>query len=575
VLGLAALATFALWTQHRVVDESRRADAASRLATVYQDARFWVGQDESLERKYRVEPTQMALDLHEQSGDNLIADLRRVAALDPSPAVKRRVALLLQLHVEYERATARMFSATRSGNTPLVRYLDHHVTDPIFGVIQEDVYGAADEASRNALGQSAALRRDESSAFNAWLIALGLAIGLVGAMGLVIRRDRRARRRMRAAELLRLSEMVITDPLTGLRNHRAFHEDLEQEILRTARTGVPMALVLLDVDAFKAVNDTFGHQAGDEHLKALGRAILATRRGSDRAYRIGGDEFAVVLPSGGEWAGFQFAQRLRVALGGHDGHRLTATAGVSQALELRPKANVIRDADLALISAKRSGQAVAVYTPEMRTFEATAPRRGDERHTRTLAHALALAVDAKDPETEGHSQTVANLCALIAAELGLDPDRLGSIRLAGLLHDVGKIGIPDAILHKTAELTAAEYEQMKTHVVLGESIVLAADMPEVALWVRHHHERVDGGGYPDGLAGSAIPLESRIVHVADAFEAMTADRPYRKAPGERFALEELRRHAGTQFDSDVVDALLCALGAREASPSRYAPTASV
>jgi HD-GYP domain-containing protein (c-di-GMP phosphodiesterase class II) len=144
--------------------------------------------------------------------------------------------------------------------------------------------------------------------------------------------------------------------------------------------------------------------------------------------------------------------------------------------------------------------------------------------------------------------------------LGFKPERLAQIRLAGLLHDVGKIGIPDAILQKPSKLTPAEYEQMKSHSVLGEGIVLAAEMPIEARWVRHHHERIDGGGYPDQLVGCQIPLESRIIHVADAFEAMTSDRPYRDAPGEQFAIAELRRHAGTQFDREVVDALLRVVG---------------
>src|SRR4051794_11372545 len=141
----------------------------------------------------------------------------------------------------------------------------------------------------------------------------------------------------------------------------------------------------------------------------------------------------------------------------------------------------------------------------------------------------------------------------ISAELGLDRDRVARIRLGGLLHDVGKIGVPDAILNKPAALTDTEYDLMKRHSLLGGDIVEAADMYEESRWVRHHHERFDGTGYPDGLAGAEIPLESRIILVADAFEAMTSDRPYRRAPGQEFALDELRRNAGTQFDPDVVD----------------------
>jgi HD-GYP domain-containing protein (c-di-GMP phosphodiesterase class II) len=197
----------------------------------------------------------------------------------------------------------------------------------------------------------------------------------------------------------------------------------------------------------------------------------------------------------------------------------------------------------------------------------------EDEHHRTLAGALALAVDTKDASTRSHSQAVSNLCAVIETELGFEPDQVAQIRLAGLLHDVGKIGIPDAILQKPAKLNAEEYEQMKTHSVLGHDILLAADMPIEARWVRHHHERIDGGGYPDGLAGEDIPLEARIIHVADSFEAMTSDRPYRIAPGEQFAVQELQRNVDTQFDAGVVAALLRVLDRRKAGTPIPAPAA--
>jgi putative nucleotidyltransferase with HDIG domain len=180
----------------------------------------------------------------------------------------------------------------------------------------------------------------------------------------------------------------------------------------------------------------------------------------------------------------------------------------------------------------------------------------DEHHTRTLANALALAVDAKDSYTRSHCQTVSQLCVVIAAQLGVDAEQLPRLALAGLLHDVGKIGLSDSILQKPAALTDEEYEQMKTHSVLGAEILEAAGMRVEANWVRHHHERIDATGYPDGLAGTDIPLESRIILVADAFEAMTSDRPHRLAPGQSYAIDELRRNAGTQFDADIVEALV-------------------
>ncbi len=562
VAGLVGLAAFALLTQHRVVEEAKRSDAANRLATVYQDARFWVGQDESLERKYRVEPSRKTLALHEQSGDNLTADLSRVAALEGTAAARSWVARLLVRHREYEAATQRMFAATRAGDTRLAMRLDRTITDPIFGAIQAAVFDAATLATRKALNESAALRRDEASAFDAGLIAIVLAVCLAAAMRVMVRRLGRAGSSMRAAEVRRKSLTAVTDSLTSLRNHRGFYEDLGHALLRVSRTGEPLALVLLDVDGLGKVNNTYGHQAGDDQLSALAHALTSALGADDRAYRVGDDEFAVLLPSAGEWAGFQFARRLGVALE-RVGAYVHATAGVAQARAARGRDDLIRDAGLALVNAKGSGQAAAVYTPDMGLSPDTPEQDG--KYVRTLANSLALAVDAKDSCTESHSQTVANLCASIGNELGFEAERLRRLRLAGLLHDVGKIGIPDAILRKPAKLTPAEYELMKTHAALGADIVIAAEMPERAGWIRHHHERIDGRGYPDGLAGGEIPLESRVIQVADAFEAMTSDRPYRKAPGQRFAIEELRRNSGTQFDAGVVDAFLRVLGERSAS----------
>jgi diguanylate cyclase (GGDEF)-like protein len=559
--GLAALGAFSLWTEHSIVSETARSDSTARLASVYQDARFWVSQEESLGRKYRLEPSAAIVSLRDNAERKLTADLKRVRELDPTASTRRFVVDLLRDNEEYAAATRSMFAAVDAHDQRLVVYYDQVLTDPVSSAMERAVYGRSAAAARDSLSQSSRLRKRESSAFQAGVIGLVLGLALVGGLIAAVRHGRALRRAMRIAELERLQELVVTDPLTGLRNHRAFQEDLALELERTGRTGVRVSLVMLDADDLKSVNDTHGHPAGDELLKKLAGAISAMPRATDRCYRIGGDEFAVILHGAGEWEAFEFAQRLRASLSASgEGGGIQATAGVAQALEPRSKDELIREADLALMNAKRFDQDVVIYTPEMEPFKEASAEVEDERHTRTLAKALALAVDTKDSYTRSHCQTVATLCAVIAAELGFEDGRLKRMRLAGLLHDVGKIGIPDSILKKPARLDPDEFEEMKTHSLLGESIILAAEMPVEARWVRHHHERIDGRGYPDGLAGEEIPLESRILHVADAFEAMTSDRPYRAAPGEEFAIEELQRHAGTQFDAAVVDALLRVIG---------------
>jgi diguanylate cyclase (GGDEF)-like protein len=550
VAGLLAvlcfLAGFSVVTQQRVATESKRADTAMRLSATYQDARHWVTEAKSIERSYHFEGSSTVRLSYERATQNLDADLMRVIELDGSAQSRKTVDQLLSLSRKYDGAAKQLFVAIDRENAPAVQRLDHEIIDPIFGVLEYMIHQQAQVASGRALEHSASLRQHEADASTAITVAFAVGLLLLACFALIIVRFRRA-------EVTRLAQIAISDPLTGLRNHRAFQEDLARELQRVSRSGDPLSLVLLDLDGLKVINDRYGHQAGDERLQAVARAIRDSQRAGDLAYRVGGDEFAVILAGARALGALEFAQRLRAIV--------AVTAGIAEATELRSRDDVIREADLALIGAKRLHQHVAIYGPDLELT--VAQHDHDER---PLASALALAVDAKDSYTRSHCQTVSQLCAVIAAELGLDRDRVARIRLGGLLHDVGKIGVPDAILNKPAALTDSEFELMKRHSLLGGDIVEAADMHDESRWVRHHHERFDGAGYPDGLAGAEIPLESRIILVADAFEAMTSDRPYRRAPGQEFALAELRRNAGTQFDPDVVGALCRALD-REAVAS--------
>jgi len=559
---LCFLTGFSVLTQRRVSELSGRADRATRLSAAYQDARFWVGQEESLERKYRLEPGPDVRALHTASERNVDGDLQLLVMIESSARTRALLTRVRSLNARYVRASAGMLHAVDEDNTPLVIHFDHGIVDPIFGTIQDIVYTQARAASHVALTESGKLRSNERDATRALIVAFGVGLALLGAFGLIIVRFRRRAEADRRAEVDRLAAIAITDPLTGLRNHRAFHEDLARGLHRVGRTGVPISLVILDLDGLKQINDNLGHQVGDERIRALADAVRTTGRGADSAYRIGGDEFAIILEDTRAWSAVVYVQRLGATLEAQTAPMIvTASAGIHEATTFVCKDELIRKADLALLATKRSGQHVSLYTPEMDP-DTSHYDADEDQHNRTLASALARAVDAKDSYTRSHCQTVSQLCALIAADLGLDDARVARVRLAGLLHDVGKIGIPDAILNKLAKLTDAEYEQMQTHSLLGHDIVAAADLPTEATWVRHHHERYDGRGYPDRLAADRIPFESRIILVADAFEAMTSDRPYRNAPGQDFAIAELRRHAGTQFDPGVVDALCRALDRR-------------
>ncbi len=569
---LCVLAGFSLLTQHRVARSAHRANAASMLSTIYQDARYRVGLEQSLVRQFRLSPDVSVLTARGQAEVTLVSDLVHIAALARSPGAKATVARLSTADGAYDDVGYQIIQAVYAHNRRLVERLDRTLGQAAFARVQSIVTSEATAAQRSASADEAALARDSSSAGRAMAVAFALGLGLIAFFGMVIARISSRLNEARAAEFETMAQMASTDPLTRLRNHRAFHDDLAQELRRASRGPTPLSLVMLDLDELKSVNDKLGHQAGDERLRALATAIRTIQRAGDSAYRVGGDEFAVVLSGTRCWGALEFVQRLALELGSQ-ARGASVTAGISEALDIRDKDELIREADLALIGAKRINQHAAIYSQDMHA-NADMDIAEDEHHTQMLANALALAVDAKDSYTRSHCQTVAELSVVIATELDIDRDQLVRIRLAGLLHDVGKIGVPDSILQKPAPLTHDEYEQMKGHSVLGAAIVEAADMPVEARWVRHHHERIDGGGYPDGLAGDEIPLESRIIHVADAFEAMTSDRPYRLAPGHSYAIDELRRHSGTQFDGDVVQALIRRLdpaGALRESQDHQAP----
>ncbi|HKR98141.1 MAG TPA: diguanylate cyclase [Candidatus Dormibacteraeota bacterium] len=359
-------------------------------------------------------------------------------------------------------------------------------------------------------------------------------------------------------------EQAIRDPLTGLLNHRAFQERLGVELARARRESFEVALVALDLDHFKPINDRCGHAVGDEALMTVARTINGSLRPSDVAGRVGGDEFMVALPAAGVEQAQAVVSRLRTALAsvtvGPTRETLTLSAGIAvypRAAEYQ--ADLMRFADGAMYWSKSSGRdRVSVYSPD--SGEALSPEEKAEHAQRAslirTVHALARAVDAKDGYTHLHSQRVAFYAATLAAAMGIESERVDMIRTAGVLHDVGKIGISDSILLKPGKLTSDEMAEMRRHSELGRDIVAGAGMTEIADWVCHLHERYVGGGYPMGLRGELIPLESRILAAADALEAMTYPRVYRPALTLEEALAELERGAGTQFDPAVAAKLV-------------------
>jgi len=371
--------------------------------------------------------------------------------------------------------------------------------------------------------------------------------------------------RENAAIARELSDDVVhsmRDALTGLPNHRAFQEALDREVSLARRHERDLSVVMIDVDDFRVVNERDGHEAGDRVLAEIARRIAETMRSEDVLARLGGEEFACLLPSTGAQAAWRAAERARAAVESEpfDGvGRITVSAGVCDLSHATDGRELFRLADGALYWAKTHGRNVVYrYSPEAMDILSAEDRADQAERVRTLSAitALARAVDAKDATTQRHSERVGALAGALAGALGWPQERRAKLHEAGLVHDVGKIGVPDSILRKTSPLTPVEVEVMEGHAALGARIVQDVLSAEQALWVLHHHERWDGHGYPHRIAGDAIPEGAQILAVADAWDAMTADRHYRRALPPGAVILELRDGSGRQWSPRVVDALL-------------------
>jgi diguanylate cyclase (GGDEF)-like protein len=364
----------------------------------------------------------------------------------------------------------------------------------------------------------------------------------------------------------RLSDAARTDELTGLLNRRGFYDLFETELERARRSGQSLSVIVGDIDHFKVLNDRFGHAAGDRALEQLSLILRTAKRRIDSAARIGGEEFAVILPDSDQHAAFILAERMRREVREtflYEPYELTVSLGVATFPMHGSAADVlVAHADEALYAAKALGRDRSVVWGENLDGEVltatgtTTPRSA--RHTATM-RALAEVTDAREHASGsacGHSQAVGRYAAAIARELGLTGESIDRVQFGGIVHDVGKIGVPDSVLRKPGWLDAEDWQEMRRHPEIGARILAGARLDEVGQWVLSHHERPDGTGYPHGLGGQEIPLEARILGVADAYEAMTADRVYRSALTPEQARAELVRCAGTQFDQRVVEAFL-------------------
>lgn len=392
--------------------------------------------------------------------------------------------------------------------------------------------------------------------------------------------ERRLARAFNAASgaFLQVEARATHDKLTGIPNRETLLAILGAEVERAARHYKPLSLAFIDIDRFKPINDTYGHNSGDAVLRQVARLVAGGVRVNDTFGRYGGEEFMLILPETLPDDAVRLAEELRtlvqqerLSIAGNQTVNVTVSIGIAGGRGTELQLDMLVDrADAAMYAAKSLGRN---RTYQFRALDEEAPVRRAPISAERRAQATAIGQWASDTATQAlasvlapqpnhrgrPSDMIAALATGIGIDMGLPPEEIERIRIASLLHDLGKIAIPEEILDKPTTLTATEWQAIGEHPRIGQVILeQASNLREAIPVVLHHHERFNGGGYPHGLKGNEIPLGARIVSVADAYHAMVHERPYSAALTHEEALVELRRHAGTQFDPEVVE-VFCAI----------------
>lgn len=393
------------------------------------------------------------------------------------------------------------------------------------------------------------------------MVSTGISSTVIGLLAHRLQDERTSRHEMQAVvrdNREKIRYLTVYDDLTGLFNHRHFYYNLTRKVQEARDSKDDLALVMIDIDNFKYYNDTFGRKQGDEVLKALAALLRETVPEPGVPARYGGEEFAVILPGLSLPRAGDLAERIRLKaemLLLPEDIRFTVSIGVAvYPYDAREAGELIEKAEEALRRAKyQEKNKVQVYSSIIRQLKKDLRADKKQYHLIGTYQTLLRLIDARDRYTFNHSQQVAAYAAGLAAGLGLPEEEVRKIRQGALFHDIGKIEIPRSILNQKGKLSGDEWYILQQHVSYGvEMLKPIEDFKSFLPMVEYHHERFDGRGYPHGLAGRDIPLEARILTVADSYDAMRSNRPYRAAMSREQALAELRNCAGTQFDPELV-----------------------
>ena len=562
LLALVVLAVAAI-TGRGLLDELERYRGEQQIQSRLDSLRYSLQEQEAALWRRRANgdtniPPAVALEILRADGDAIA--LSRMEDGGGSAAERRAITTTLTGLKDVVALVARSPAAPALGSPADRRFIAE--LDPLIATMRSAADTWAEENAADLGAENAAV----ASATRRIITLTGATAIIAVLLGLLAwRLVARSRRRIVAALTAatdRLRHLADTDPLTGLSNQRLLHDRLQECTATALAAGSGLSAIMIDLDHFKTVNDTFGHPVGDLVLVETARRIREAAREGDLIARIGGEEFLMLLPDTDGATALAVAERVRATVRATDYEgevgRLSASLGVATLSGGLDADALLARADAALYWAKRHGRDAAFLFDARLMGDLSLANRASEvarEDGLSALRALARAIDARDAATQRHSIRVADMAVMIATAMGWTPEETVRLREAGLVHDVGKIGIPDSILLKPAGLTEAERELMKDHARLGARIVSEVLDQDQVEWVAHHHERWDGDGYPNGIRDVAIPEGARILAVADSWDAMTSARDYNIALTPDEALDECRRCSGTHFWPPAIQAL--------------------
>ncbi len=547
---------------------------------LYQQANYFANAEDAVLDQYPLRSGSQSRANFRATAQKLLAVLQTVGR-DGDAEDRAFVQSVLEKQTHYLLLADQFLVLVDTHHTTRGIALYDALIEPLSNHINEQTAMAANKDYQIATRSLADLDRTQQIVVALTTLVFAVGLFLLTVFWRVMRRYQRQLDEAKQAELVRMEQIALTDPLTGLPNHRTMMDQIEEELARCQSTQQSCAVVFVDLDHFKRINDTWGHRAGDAVLCEVGHRLKEKVRQDEAVGRYGGEEFVLVLTNTDLREAKQRAERLRVVLAeepcllSSEGGTLaetvipiTASIGVALYQEHgTTRAALIEAADRAMYYAKQTGRDRVCLAGEetalMPQVLSTLPK-GQLSETVTVQTLTAVA-SIHDGKTSAHAHRMVRLAEATARRLGRSEEEVHLVRLAALFHDIGRIGVPDAILHKPGPLTEEEWTVMRRQPMLGRHILVQVGgiFELLSHIVVAHHERWDGHGYPHGLAQSAIPLGARILSAVDSYDAMISERPYRPALSEAEARAELERGAGSQFDPQVVEAFLHVLDAQE------------